>query len=194
MESKLQPVVYFRNGTVKVYGEIYSAKSHSGCPRVIKYNSISKTLKVSLKHVIMRPLRHQQRYEAAWVKLIDKKSMEPVCLTSFENTMRFYIQDGVHRCHAAYDAGYDFVPAFVLLEKQEPEWLKENKTFDNQPRNLFERMQLPEKIIPEKCQHRMSWLVEDSGASIPFVCGWCESKFKCFKDLVGTEITEFIIP
>jgi hypothetical protein len=192
----LETVVYFKNGEVKVYGELYSSKRSSSCtcPKIPRKESIINKVKVPLKYVIMRPPRHQQRYEAAWVLLKDKGVMESVCLTSFEDTMRFYICDGVHRCHVAYDAGYDCVPAFIMLEKQEPEWLKGRLTFDGQPRNLFERMQLPEKVVPESCQHRLKWQVMKNHADIPFVCNWCEYLSVCYKKLVGTEITECDFP
>ena len=193
-ELSLEPVVYYKKGTVKVYGEIYSGKIDPTCPKIPRRKRVTTIIKVPLKHIIMRPPRHQQRYEAAWVMLVDKKTIEAVCLSSYEDTMRFFIEDGVHRCHAVYDAGYDYIPAFVMLKEQEPEGLKECKTFDNQPRNVFERMQLPANIVPEKCQHRPKWQVKEDGASVPFVCNWCGFKPKCFKELVGSEISEFEFP
>lgn len=188
----MEPVVYFKNG--KVYGELYLSKNKPSrtCPKIPSWERADDTIKVPLKHVIMRPLRHQQRFEAAWVLLKDNGVMGSVCLTAFGDTMRFFIEDGVHRCHAAYDAGYDCVPAFIIgIKEQEPETLKGQMTFDGQPRNLFERMQLPEKVVLESCQHRLKWQIKKNLVSCPFVCDWCEHKADCFKNLVGIEITEY---
>ena len=193
----MEPVVYFKNGKVKVYGELYSSKHRSGrtYPKIPRNERADVIVKVPLKYVIMRPLRYQQRFEAAWVLLKDKGVMESVCLTAYEDTMRFFIQDGVHRCHVAYDAGYDCVPAFIIgVEQQEPENLKGQITFEGQPRNLFERMELPEKVVPESCKHRLKWQVKKNQVLIPFVCDWCECKPVCLKNLVGTEITECNFP
>jgi len=184
----LEPVVYFNNGK-KVYGELYSSKNTLGrtCPKIPKDERADYVIKVPLKYVIMRPPRHQQRFEAAWVLLDDKHEMESVCLTAFEDTMRFFIQDGVRRCHVAYDAGYYCVPACIVgIEQQEPKKFEGKKTFEGQPRNLFKRMQLPETVVPESCQHRFKWQIEKNLWSPPFVCNWCEHKADCFKNLVGT--------
>lgn len=186
-----EPVVYYKNGTVKVYGKIYSKKRDHTCPKVTK-DSFFNLIKAPLKHIIMRPLRHPQRYEAAWVLTKDHKSLPPICLTWYIDTMRFFIQDGVHRCHVAYDMGYDYVPAFIMLEDKEPEHRKKQKTFEGQPRNLFERMRLPAKIVPETCAHRAKWQVDGNGGySGPLVCRWCEFKYNCFKELVGGDAREF---
>jgi hypothetical protein len=186
---RVEPAIYVKN--VKVYGKIFTRKDiDQTCPCVPQDFENDAIIKAPLKHIIMQTPRYQQRYAVAWVDLVDKKIMRPVTLVFYEDTMRFHIRDGINRCNVAYDAGYDYVPAYVTIEKQESEFEKQWKTFDCQQRNLFERMQLPEKLIPEKCQHRSEWsLRKKHGARRPRVCHvWCDFESKCFKDLVGIEM------
>lgn len=187
-----EPFVNYKKGTVKVYGKMYSNKADPACPKVLDCEDIIyKIIKAPIKRIIMRPLRHPQRYEVAWVLTKDNKSMPLVCLTWYIDTMRFFIDDGVHRCHAAYDIGYDYVPASIMLEEKEPEGLKEEKTFDGQPRNLFRRMQLPAtKAVPETCVHRLNWKVSEKRYSGPSICKWCEFKYHCFKQVFGRDESE----
>ena len=152
------------------------------CPKFNQNNYWCAVIKVPLKNIIMRDPRHQQRYENCWIKLFDTDSTIPVCLYKFTDTLRYYITEGVHRCNVAYDAGYDYIPAFVDYRKEEPLKYKNRRTFHSQPRNLFDRMILPANVIPEKCQHRPKWKFRCFPYGPP-VCGWCEFRNKCSKDL-----------
>jgi hypothetical protein len=190
---RVEPAIYVKN--VKVYGKIFMRKDiDQTCPCVPQDFENDAIIKAPLKHIIMQTPRYQQRYAVAWVDLVDKKIMRPVILDFYEDTMRFHIRDGIHRCNVAYDAGYDYVPAYVTIEKQEPECERQIKTFDCQRRSLFERMGLPNKVIPEKCQHRSNWTVSKKCSAImPYVCFvWCDFRAKCFKDLVEIEIANDI--